>query len=69
MTNFDQNLLTNTLDRLLEAGYDFSTIEQATVNWLRTNRPVTPGAGGPTTAYVDPDPKSFYENVMQGGDW
>ena len=71
MSDFDKNLLSNTLDRLLEAGYDFNTIEQEAINWLRSNRPVAPGAGGPVMAsiYPDPDPKSFYENVIQGGDW
>ena len=69
MSDFDKNLLSNTLDRLLEAGHTITDIETQIVRWLRDNQPVTPGAGGPATSHVDPDPKSYYEHVVMGGDW
>lgn len=69
MSDFDNTLLSNTLDRLLEAGYSLADIEAKVVRWLQDNQPVTSGVGGPATAYVDPDPKSYYENVVMGGDW
>ena len=70
MSDFDSNLLTNTLDRLLEAGYELCDIEASVVQWLRQNSPIAPGgSGGPATAYIDPDPKRYHEQCLMGSDW
>ena len=70
MSDFDKNLLSNTLDRLLEAGHTITDIEAQIVRWLQDNQPISPGgSGGPATAYVDPDPKRYHEQCVMGSDW